>query len=192
MTRQTSSMFSADLAAEALRQSVVKLDPRYLVRNPVMFTTSVVALLVSRCSSSGRLATGEGDPVFEAQLIFWLWLTVLFGNFAEALAEGRGKAQAASLRSTKAELTGKRLKGDALRDCRRERAAGGGRGACGDRRPDPRGWRGGRGCRLGERGGDHGRKRPGDPRGRRRPLGGDRGHAGHLGPDQGPGHGGAR
>lgn len=58
------------------------------------------------------LATGQGDPVFEAQLVLWLWLTVLFGNFAAVLAEGRGKAQAASLRSTKAELEGKRLKGE--------------------------------------------------------------------------------
>ncbi len=52
-----------------------------------------------------------GDIAFEAQIVFWLWLTVLFGNFAEALAEGRGKAQAASLRSTKAELKGNRIKG---------------------------------------------------------------------------------
>ncbi|RVV96604.1 K(+)-transporting ATPase subunit B [Mesobaculum littorinae] len=111
MTRPTSSMFSRELAGEALRQSFVKLDPKYLIRNPVMFTTSIVAVLVTVLFLR-TLVTGQGDPVFEAQLVLWLWLTVLFGNFAEALAEGRGKAQAASLRSTKAELEGKRLKGE--------------------------------------------------------------------------------
>jgi K+-transporting ATPase ATPase B chain len=56
-----------------------------------------------------NLATGSGDPLFEGQLVFWLWLTVLFGNFAEALAEGRGKAQAQSLRSTKDQLIAFRI-----------------------------------------------------------------------------------
>ena len=113
MARQTSSMFSGELVAEALRQSFVKLDPKHLVRNPVLFTTAIVALLVTVLFFR-TLATGQGDPVFEAQLILWLWLTVIFGTFAEALAEGRGKAQAASLRSTKAELEGKRVKGERI------------------------------------------------------------------------------
>jgi K+-transporting ATPase ATPase B chain len=94
----------------AIRQSFIKLDPRQLIRNPVMFTTAVVAMLATILLAR-TLVTG-GNFVFEAQIVFWLWLTVLFGNFAEALAEGRGKAQAASLRSTKAELKGKRLKGE--------------------------------------------------------------------------------
>jgi K+-transporting ATPase ATPase B chain len=105
------SIFSADLIGPAVRESFLKLDPRQLVRNPVMFTTAVVALLATVLLVRS-IATG-GDIAFEAQIIFWLWLTVLFGNFAEALAEGRGKAQAASLRSTKAELKGKRIKGGA-------------------------------------------------------------------------------
>jgi len=104
------SMFSAGLMVPAMRDSFIKLDPRQLVRNPVMFTTATVALLATvllvRSIASG------GDVAFEAQIVFWLWLTVLFGYVAEALAEGRGKAQAASLRSTKAELKGKRVKGD--------------------------------------------------------------------------------
>ncbi|EAU42068.1 potassium-transporting ATPase subunit B [Fulvimarina pelagi HTCC2506] len=79
-----------------------------------MFTTAVVALLASVL----LLATiaRQGDVLFEIQIAFWLWLTVLFGNFAEALAEGRGKAQAEALRSTKAELRGKRLKGSGHQD----------------------------------------------------------------------------
>lgn len=107
---QNSSVFSSGLMVPAIKQSFVKLDPRQLIRNPVMFTTAVVAMLATILLAR-TLVTG-GNFAFEAQIVFWLWLTVLFGNFAEALAEGRGKAQAASLRSTKAELKGKRLKGD--------------------------------------------------------------------------------
>ena len=104
MARAASSMFTAELLAPAIRDSFVKLNPRTLVRNPVMFVTAVVAALVTVMLVTG---IGGGTIGFKAQLVFWLWLTVLFGNFAEALAEGRGKAQAASLRATKGELTGK-------------------------------------------------------------------------------------
>ena len=104
MARAASSMFTAELLAPAIRDSFVKLNPRTLVRNPVMFVTAVVALLVTVMLVTG---IGGGTIGFKAQLVFWLWLTVVFGNFAEALAEGRGKAQAASLRATKGELTGK-------------------------------------------------------------------------------------
>lgn len=103
------SLFTADLVVPAVKASFLKLNPRELVRNPVMFVTAVVALLMTIL-----LVVGHDDlsVAFKAQLAVWLWLTVLFGTFAEALAEGRGKAQAASLRATKAELTAKRLKGD--------------------------------------------------------------------------------
>jgi K+-transporting ATPase ATPase B chain len=102
------SMFTAELIGPAIADSFRKLDPRTLVRNPVMFVTAVVALLVTVMLVTG---IGGGSIPFKAQLVFWLWLTVLFGNFAEALAEGRGKAQAASLRATKGELVGKRVSG---------------------------------------------------------------------------------
>ena len=107
---QNTSIFSADLMGPAIRDSFVKLDPRQLIRNPVMFTTATVAVLATVLLVRSILS--GGDVAFEGQIVFWLWLTVLFGNFAESLAEGRGKAQAASLRSTKAELKGKRIKGD--------------------------------------------------------------------------------
>jgi K+-transporting ATPase ATPase B chain len=100
------SIFSWSLIGPAMLDSVRKLDPRQLIRNPVMFTTGVVALLLTILLATGN---GAGTIAFQAQLVFWLWLTVLFGNFAEALAEGRGKAQAASLRDTKAQLTARRL-----------------------------------------------------------------------------------
>jgi K+-transporting ATPase ATPase B chain len=104
----TKSMFSADLVIPAMRDAVLKLDPRQLVRNPVLFTTAVVALLLTVLLAIG----GERLSMpFQMQLIVWLWLTVLFGTFAEALAEGRGRAQAASLRATKSELKAKLLVG---------------------------------------------------------------------------------
>lgn len=93
----------------AIKASFLKLDPRELVRNPVMFVTAAVALLMTILLVIGQ---DQLAVAFKAQLAVWLWLTVLFGTFAEALAEGRGKAQAASLRATKAELVAKRLKGD--------------------------------------------------------------------------------
>ncbi|MEO7689841.1 MAG: potassium-transporting ATPase subunit KdpB [Sphingomonas sp.] len=105
---ETKSLFTAELIAPAISDAFLKLDPRQLIRNPVMFTTACVALLLTVLLVIGHdsLATA-----FKAQLVVWLWLTVLFGTFAEALAEGRGKAQAASLRATKADLTAKRVSG---------------------------------------------------------------------------------
>ncbi|MGC6401084.1 potassium-transporting ATPase subunit KdpB [Sphingomonas sp. FW199] len=103
-----SSMFSAKLVVPAIGDAFRKLSPRELIRNPVLFTTAIVALLLTILALVG----GEGlSTGFQVQLIVWLWLTVLFGTFAEALAEGRGRAQAASLRATKAELTAKRTIG---------------------------------------------------------------------------------
>ncbi len=93
----------------AIQASFLKLSPRDLIRNPVMFVTAVVAALMTVLLVIGHDGLTLG---FKLQLVVWLWLTVLFGTFAEALAEGRGKAQAASLRAAKAELTAKRLKGD--------------------------------------------------------------------------------
>lgn len=109
MATQT-SLFTGPLMATAARDSFVKLDPRTLIRNPVMFVTGIVAALSTVLLIKG-IATGGTGLGFQAQLVFWLWLTVLFGNFAEAMAEGRGKAQAASLRSTKADLRAKKLIG---------------------------------------------------------------------------------
>ena len=101
-TTTPKSMFAPELLVPALGDAVRKLNPAQLVRNPVMFVTACVALLLTVLLALGgtRLSIA-----FQLQLIVWLWLTVLFGTFAEALAEGRGKAQAASLRATRHELT---------------------------------------------------------------------------------------
>ena len=110
MATQNASLFTGPLLAAAVRDAFLKLDPRKLIKTPVMFVTAIVASLSTILFVKG-IVTGTGHPVFEGQLVFWLWLTVLFGNVAEALAEGRGKAQAASLRATKAELRAKKLIG---------------------------------------------------------------------------------
>ncbi len=86
----------------------MKLDPRQLVRNPVIFVTEVVAALVTVLFARD-LALGAEDTVFSGQIAAWLWFTVLFATFAEAVAEGRGRAQADSLKRTKSELTARRL-----------------------------------------------------------------------------------
>src|SRR6187402_1317199 len=105
---RSATLFTPELILPAVGDSFRKLDPRQLIRNPVMFTTATVAALLTILLVVGHDTLGLG---FKLQLVVWLWLTVLFGTFAEALAEGRGKAQAASLRATKAELSAKRVRG---------------------------------------------------------------------------------
>ena len=107
---EAASLFTAPLMIGALRDAVLKLDPRVLIKTPVMFVTGIVAAL-STVLWLHEIASHGPQVAFQGQLVFWLWLTVLFGNFAEALAEGRGKAQAASLRATTAEMKGKLLIG---------------------------------------------------------------------------------
>jgi K+-transporting ATPase ATPase B chain len=101
-------LFDAKILAEASLEAVLKLDPRKLARNPVMFVTAVVALVVTLVAAR-EAATGSGHLLFTAQIALWLWFTVLFANFAEAVAEGRGKAQADSLRAMRRETVAKRL-----------------------------------------------------------------------------------
>ncbi|WP_454812498.1 potassium-transporting ATPase subunit KdpB [Labrys neptuniae] len=101
------SMFDAAILLPAIKDAFVKLDPRLLVRNPVIFVTEVVAALVTVLSLRDAF-TGAGVG-FSAQIAAWLWFTVLFATFAEAVAEGRGKAQAESLKRTKSDLKAKRM-----------------------------------------------------------------------------------
>jgi K+-transporting ATPase ATPase B chain len=103
------SIFDPALLGPAAIGAVRKLDPRQLVRNPVIFVTEVVAAVVT-IMFVRDLAAGNGEALFSGQIAVWLWFTVLFATFAEAVAEGRGKAQADSLRRTKSELVAKRLK----------------------------------------------------------------------------------
>src|SRR5580704_5981878 len=94
----------------ALGDAFWKLNPRVMIRNPVMFVVEVVATLTTILFIRD-LATGAGGYGFSFQINLWLWFTVLFANFAEAVAEGRGKAQAATLRKSKTETMAKLLPG---------------------------------------------------------------------------------
>ena len=102
------AMADPKILVTAIGESFKKLDPRVLIRNPVMFTVEVVAALVTILFLRDLIA-GRGHYGFAFQIILWLWFTVLFANFAEAVAEGRGKAQAASLRRSKTEANAKLL-----------------------------------------------------------------------------------
>jgi len=103
-----STMLDSAILVPAIKESFVKLDPRILIRNPVMFVVEIVAALTTIVLIR-ELITGDAHLGFTVQIIFWLWLTVLFANFAEAVAEGRGKAQAATLRKARTETIAKRL-----------------------------------------------------------------------------------
>ena len=102
------ALFDTAILKSAARDSVLKLDPRSLMRNPVIFVTEVVAALVTILCIR-NLVQGDGGTWFSGQIAAWLWFTVLFSTFAEAMAEGRGKAQAASLRRTRSDTHAKRL-----------------------------------------------------------------------------------
>ncbi|MFN0066847.1 MAG: potassium-transporting ATPase subunit KdpB [Limisphaerales bacterium] len=105
MTQQTPSLFDWNIVGPAIGGSFRKLDPCLMVKNPVMFVTLVGAIL-----TTVGIFTASADRSFIAQLAVWLWFTVLFANFAEAVAEGRGKAQADSLRRARKETIARRLK----------------------------------------------------------------------------------
>jgi len=102
------SIWDPGLIGQAVADSFRKLDPRLQFKNPVMFIVEVGSL-VTTIVWIQELGGGTGKPLFTGQVAFWLWFTVLFANFAEAMAEGRGKAQAATLRKAKTETTAVRL-----------------------------------------------------------------------------------
>ena len=111
-TRQEKkSMWTWTILSGALRDSVLKLNPRTLAKNPVMFVVEVGAA-VTTGDLLLMLPRHSPELGFSLQITLWLWFTVLFANFAEAMAEGRGKAQAETLRRARAETTARRLRAD--------------------------------------------------------------------------------
>src|SRR5262245_47936813 len=104
----TATITDPKILIPAIGASFKKLDPRALAKNPVMFVVEVVAVLTTVLFIRD-IVIGAGNYAFSLQINLWLWFTVLFANFAEAVAEGRGKAQAASLRATKTDVMAKKL-----------------------------------------------------------------------------------
>ncbi|RUY52399.1 potassium-transporting ATPase subunit B, partial [Mesorhizobium sp. M7A.F.Ca.CA.001.05.1.1] len=108
---KSASIMDAGILLPAIGGAFRKLDPRTLARNPVMFVVAVVSALTTVLFVKD-LVSGGGNLGFTLQIIIWLWFTVLFANFAEAVAEGRGKAQADSLRKARTETKAKLLTGE--------------------------------------------------------------------------------
>src|SRR6185503_13061384 len=108
-TVRARSLFDPSIVKQAIVDSFRKLTPRRQVRNPVMFVVYVGSILTTLLWLQAIVGKGEAPAWFIFWVSVWLWFTVLFANFAEAMAEGRGKSQAASLRKARRELQAKRL-----------------------------------------------------------------------------------
>lgn len=102
------TLLDPKIVLPAIGQAFVKLNPKTLAKNPVMFVLEVVTILTTVLLVRD-IVTHTGSVLFESQIVLWLWFTVLFANFAEAVAEGRGKAQADTLRRTRTETRAKRI-----------------------------------------------------------------------------------
>lgn len=105
------AIWDLDFLKVAIRDSFLKLDPRHQIRNPVMFTVYIASLLTTGLFIQACLSQGEAEAplAFIFAIAIWLWFTLLFANYAEAMAEGRGKAQAQALRKARREIQAKKL-----------------------------------------------------------------------------------
>lgn len=109
MTTKSHSLFEPKLIRSAIIEAFRKLSPRHQLRNPVMFVVLVGTVLTSLLFGQALFGQGEAPAGFILAISLWLWFTLLFANFAEAMAEGRGKAQAASLRQARRDIVGKKV-----------------------------------------------------------------------------------
>jgi potassium-transporting ATPase ATP-binding subunit len=103
------SFFAPDIVAPAVIDSFKKLDPRHQIKNPVMFVVLVVSILTTGLWAQAVIGHGEAPANFILAITLWLWFTLIFANFSESLAEGRGKAQAASLKKSRRDTPAKKL-----------------------------------------------------------------------------------
>jgi K+-transporting ATPase ATPase B chain len=110
MSKRQKSLFDPQIVRQAVVDSFRKLHPRVMVRNPVMFVVYVGSFLTTGLFAQALAGRGEAPAGFILAVSLWLWFTVLFANFAEAMAEGRGKAQAAALRQTRRTTIAKKLR----------------------------------------------------------------------------------
>ena len=102
MSKAKKSLWNSQIVVQAMIDSVRKLNPRWMIKNPVMFVVEVGSVLTTALLIDNTIHHRPGFG-FNLQITLWLWFTVLFANFAEAMAEGRGKAQAETLRKAKGE-----------------------------------------------------------------------------------------
>jgi K+-transporting ATPase ATPase B chain len=109
LSQKTDPLFTMAIVWQACRDAVRKLDPRHQIKNPVMFVVWIGSSLTTLLWLQAVMGAGEAPTWFILTITLWLWFTVLFANFAEAMAEGRGKAQADSLRQARRDLNAKRL-----------------------------------------------------------------------------------
>src|SRR5476649_413519 len=111
-TRKSHSLFDPKIVIPAVVSSFKKLDPRHQIKNPVMFVVEVGSVLTTGLWIQALAGHGEAPSGFILAISLWLWFTVVFANFAEAMAEGRGKAQAETLRKAKTETKANRFRDD--------------------------------------------------------------------------------
>ena len=170
-------MWDPAIVRGALIDSIRKLDPRVQFKNPVMFIVEVGSVLTTGIGVY-EMGTGTGNPLFTGQIALWLWFTLLFANFAEGMAEGRGKAQAATLRKARTTTTANRRATDGTMQVVSANELRKGDVVvvvAGEFIPVRR--RDHRGRRVGGRIGHHRRIGSGHSRSRRRPVGGHGRHA---------------
>src|SRR6266542_6999717 len=103
------ALFDPPIVRRAIIDSFTKLDPRHQVKNPVMFVVEVGSVLTTALFFQALVGHGEAPAGFILAISLWLWFTVVFANFAEAMAEGRGKAQADTLRRARRDIIAKKL-----------------------------------------------------------------------------------
>ncbi len=111
MKNENTSLFQKELVQEALKESFVKLNPKIMFRNPVMFTVEIGTFVMLVVTIYSLISNDQGSFGYNLTVFLLLLLTLLFANFAEAIAEARGKAQADSLRKTREETPAKKVAG---------------------------------------------------------------------------------
>ena len=111
-THSPRPLFDPPILRRALIDAFYKLDPRHQARNPVMFVVLLGSILTTLLAIQASLGNGATNAPFTWAIALWLWFTVLFANFAEAMAEGRGKAQADTLRKSRRDVIAKKLPND--------------------------------------------------------------------------------
>src|SRR5882672_1856202 len=109
MNKKAHKLFDGSIIRPAIWDSVLKLDPRIQIKNPVMFVVEVGSVLTTGLWLQALGGHGEASAGFILAVSLWLWFTVIFANFSTAMAEGRGKAQAANLRKSRKDTPAKKL-----------------------------------------------------------------------------------